>query len=186
MSSLSNISRLGPDKVEFLVRGVAQVRPGSDVLELFGGSGLSTACIAKQLSRPDRLTTVDRDYQNLDFERWASKFKLRPERPRFVLADARDLPFPDRHFDYVLAPDSPRTRFEGTGEEWGLSPVEQKSLFLESAQEALRVLREGGIFAATAPRSWCEALEAKIISSSRRLAFRECDDPVVYMKLTHE
>lgn len=191
--SLGMVSRLGPAKVRFLIEGVAQVRANNRVLEIFGGTGLSTVLLAKRLSRPNRLTSVDLSYglegfasdPKANYEALAGQYGLRrPERPQFVRADARALPFEDGSFDYVLAPDSPRTRFEGTGEEWGLGVEEQKELFLGAAEEAKRVLRPGGVFAATAPQSWCEALGARVIlAASRRLGFRDCADPVVYCRL---
>ena len=174
-------SRLGPAKVEFLIKGVAQLQKNAKVLEIFGGSGLSTAVLARYV-RPERLFSLDISY---GVEAWAINSGANPEAlARFIRGDATCLPFEDDVFDYVFAPDSPRTRFEGTGEEWGLGVGEQKTLFLSAAKEALRVLKLGGLLAATAPRSWCEDLGARIIASpSRRLGFRDCADPVVYCRL---
>ena len=93
------------------------------------------------------------------------------------------MPFCSDTFDYVIAPDSPRTRFQDSGVEWGLSVEDQKALFLNSVKEAYRVLKIDGVFAATAVRSWAEQAGLKIIKSpSRRLGFKDCDDPVVYCK----
>jgi SAM-dependent methyltransferase len=181
-------SRLGPAKVEFLIRNVAQLTKPTRVLEVFGGSSLSTAVLARYV-RPDRIVSVDIAYGTTA---WADDPRANYEAlgpfsgpcPTFVRADATKLPFADGSFDYAFAPDSPRTRFESTGEEWGLGVGEQKALFLAAAQECLRVLTTGGLLAATAPRSWCDELGAREIPcNSRRLSFRACDDPVVYCRL---
>lgn len=197
------LTRLGAPKVEFLVRGVAQLKSQAAVLELFGGSGLSTAIIARELSRPERLTSVDLHYAHgswsycaIDnYRELAAEFKVtRPELPCFVCADAGTLPFGAAQFDWVIAPDSPRTRFDASGVESGLNDDEQQGLFQRTVVESLRVLKPGGIFAATAPRSWVEASERqhrgvtiKVIDApSPRLRFKAADDPVVYCRLVRD
>ena len=157
------------------------------MLEIFGGSGLSTVAIAKVLCSPDNLTSVDLNYSNplANFQALAVEHGLTYRHPpTFIVADAKRLPFASSTFDYVIAPDSPRTRFETTGQEWGLSIGEQKSLFVQASHEALRVLKCGGVYAATTPASWCREIGATIIAApSDRLSFCECHDPIVYCRL---
>jgi len=188
------LTRLGAAKVEFLARGVAQLKANWRVLELFGGTGLSTAVIAAQLSKPERLVSIDLHYGAGDwrycveanYRDAASEQRLKQvELPKFICADAAQLPLADATFDAVLAPDSPRTRFDASGIEAGLNDVEQRTLFERATRESLRVLKPGGVWAATAPRSWLGNFpEVKIIEpSSSRLKFKPADDPVVYARL---
>lgn len=187
------LTRLGAAKVEFLVLGVAQMRANATVLELFGGTGLSTAIIAGQLSRPDRLVSVDLHYAGEtwrycaadNYREHASRQRIkRTELPFWICADAANLPLADASFDFVIAPDSPRTRFDASGIESGLDDEQQRALFQQAYRESMRVLKPSGVFAATAPRSWMEHLpDVKVIEApSERLRFKAADDPVVYLR----
>lgn len=164
------ISRLGVDKVEFLIGSVAQVKKGTLALELFGGTGLSTSILSKYTKK---WVSLDLAYGKKD---WANK------KGNLICGDATKLPFADNVFDYVISPDSPRTRFQDTGLEWGLFLEDQKRIFLNSFKESLRVLKYDGVFAATALESWAEEAGLKIIKSSKRLGFKGCYDPVVYCR----
>lgn len=163
------LTRLSPAKVEFLARGIAQIHRRHLVLELFSGGGTASKVIQKTCRK---LISVD----------------IAPT-GNAIRADARHLPFLDNTFDVVLAPDSPRTAWDrlgfGTdGNECNLTPDEQRQLFLDSAQEAWRVLKYGGVFAATAPSLWVESLpDVKIIPPpSRRLGFCGGQNSVVYLR----
>ncbi len=188
------LTRLGAAKVEYLVRGVAQLRGNARVLELFGGTGLSTVIIAGQLTRADRLVSVDLHYAlgawhycvRENYEQAARGYRVPLDTwPQFVCADATCLPLSDESFDYVIAADSPRTRFDASGIEAGLDEREQRALFHSAMAEALRVLRPGGTLAATAPRSWCALLSgAQLIAApNARLRFKDAADPVEYVRL---
>jgi SAM-dependent methyltransferase len=171
------ISRLSPRKVAFLAAGVAQIRRGSLTLEIFSGSGVSTA-VLRDYSR--RLVSLDIDR------------RLTSRGERFVCADARKLPFGDNCFDYVIAPDPPRTAWNrflsgpaDAGGESDLSPAEQRELFHGVFVEAVRVLKSGGVLATTAPRSWLIGLPlTEVLAPSPRLQFRSQGvvDPVVYAR----
>lgn len=175
----TTFTRMGVPKLNFLVRGLANVCRGQRVLELFSGSGLGTVLIT-------RLThhVVALDLHN-DFAPWRFDPTENYQRqggnsnPTFVAADARTLPFADASFDVVLAPDSPRTPSCPT--------AEQQLLFLAAAQEAKRVLRQGGVFAATAPASWVGELEfAKVVTTvptSRRCQFKH---DIVFLRATND
>ncbi|MBL8825927.1 MAG: class I SAM-dependent methyltransferase [Planctomycetaceae bacterium] len=188
------LTRLGAAKVEFLVRGVAQLRSSATVLELFGGTGLSTAIIAAELTHPERLVSVDLHYARGAWrycawdnyrQQLANRPAHRPGLPRLICADAAHLPLADACFDCVIAPDSPRTRFDASGVETSLDQDAQRQLFLAALHESLRVLKPGGLFAATAPRSWVADLpNLKIITApSERLRFKTAADPVVYLRI---
>ncbi len=83
--------------------------------------------------------------------------------------------------------DSPRTRFDASGVETTLDTAGQRELFLAAFVESLRVLKPGGLFVATAPRSWVEHLpNLKIITAPERLRFKAADDPVVYLRVRKE
>ena len=168
---LKLITKLGTAKVEYLINSVAQVKKGRLVLELFGGTGLSTEVLNRYTKK---WISLDIAYGQKE---WAGKIG------HLICGDATKIPFACESFDYVIAPDSPRTRFRDSGIEWGISIEDQKKLFLESVKEAYRVLKNDGVFAATAVRSWAEQAGLKIIESpSRRLGFKNCDDPVVYCR----
>jgi len=168
---LKLITKLGSAKVEYLINSVAQIKKGSLVLELFGGTGSSTEVLSRYTKK---WISLDIAYGQTA---WAGK------NGHLVCGNATKMPFCSDTFDYVIAPDSPRTRFQDSGVEWGLSVEDQKALFLNSVKEAYRVLKIDGVFAATAVRSWAEQAGLKIIKSpSRRLGFKDCDDPVVYCK----
>jgi SAM-dependent methyltransferase len=171
------LSRLSPRKVAFLAAGVAQLRRDAMTLEIFAGSGVSTA-VLRGFTR--RLVSLDID------PRYAAGAE------RFVCADARRLPFADGSFDFVIAPDPPRTAWNrflsgpaDAGAETDLNPAEQQQLFRDMCAEAGRVLRAGGVLATTAPRTWLAGLPLdEIRASSARLQFRSQDviDPVVYAR----
>lgn len=178
------LTRLGIKKLDYLIRGVAQVRQSQRVLELFGGTCFSTACLARCTKR---ITSVDLCY---DFSPWryvvnrnfalASWSLDTDSEPNFVAADARSLPFPPNGFDVVLAPDSPRTVTAYTDE--------QRDLFMAAAKEARRVLKPGGIFAATAPEDWTKELdfsEIRVINDnalSEGVRFRQCNNCIRYIR----
>lgn len=178
-SCLPNFSRLSASKVDFLVRGIGCISKGDLVLELFGGSGLSTEIISKAGCK---LVSVDIGYGQDGFAIHNTLIK----------GDARNLPFSDESFDFVVAPDSPRTRLNGAGEssglEWGLTCEEQRDLFMGAVSESLRVLKYGGVFLCTAPVSWCRSVGGGkiIIGPSRALQFRWSDDPIVYFRKVKE
>lgn len=202
------ITRLGKDKTQFLIRQMIAIRRTDLVLELFSGSGLSAAIIAQQLANPRQLTCIDIHYNA--GERWfydftsnymalAQYFKItHHSTPSFLGMDATDTGLPVNYFDIVVAADSPRTaanRFgdqkKTSGEEWGLDPTQQYATFLWASREAHRVLKKGGIFAATAPTSWVDGLQEVVIFNGMRIVkgpgkyrFRDCDDPVVYLRAT--
>jgi hypothetical protein len=175
-----DITRLSAAKSRFLVESIAQVTKGSKVLELFGGSNLSTVKIAGRTD-PKNITSVDIHYEvdpdsNINwkyvpeenFKRAAEAEKLKAKSlPKFVSADASELPFLENEFDFAIAPDSPRSgesRLEKTassGRESELSYEEQRALFLSSTEGAYRVLKQNGVFAATAPLSWAKELKGK-------------------------
>lgn len=165
------ITKLGPAKVEYLVNTVAQIKKGNLVLELFGGTGLSTEIINRYTKK---WISLDLAYGKTS---WGNKCG------NLIQGDATKLPFASEIFDFVIAPDSPRTRFQSSGFEWGLTVEEQKNIFLNSVKESYRVLKFNGIFAATCPQSWAKQAGLNVIKSpSRRLGFKNCDDPVVYCK----
>jgi hypothetical protein len=174
------VSRLSAAKCRFLVESIAQVRKGSKVLELFGGSNLSTVKIAERTD-PKNITSIDLHYDvdpddNIywkyvpeeNFRRAAELEGLKVKNlPKFVPADASELPFTENEFEFVVAPDSPRSgtdRLEdnaSSGEESELSYEKQRDLFLSAVEESYRVLKQKGVFTATAPLSWAKTLKEK-------------------------
>jgi len=174
-----SITRLSAAKSRFLVESIAQVKAGSQVLELFAGSNLGTVKIAER-TNPKNITCVDLHYQidsekgilwkynpEENFRRAAEIEGLKkPGQPTFISSDASELSFPENNFDFVIAPDSPRSgesRFEEdsvSGSESELDYEGQKILFLKSAEEAYRVLKNKGVFVATAPLSWAKELRS--------------------------
>lgn len=191
-----HLCRISPRKANYLVRKIAQVERRDTVLELFGGTGLTTVLLAQKVSNPEKITSVDLHYS---FERgtWRYAFEENYRRlanylglveiryPKFISADVRELPFPKNSFDVVIAPDSPRTR-RTTGDEWGLTPQEQLKLFRGMVKEAKRLLIPGGVFAATAPVSWTDYLPFDNFDvqygSSVALRFASGNDPIVYIR----
>lgn len=208
------VTRMSAAKLRFLIESVGVVGPHSFVLELFAGSGLGTAKLCERV-KPARITALDLHYR-LDPERgvlWRyvpeanffsacrSEGKTFAGFPTFVGADAHDLPFTERSFDFVIAPDSPRSK-GSAGVESALSRGAQRELFLGAASEALRVLKYGGTFAATAPLSWARELHSVGFSEVRlfshvplpgvssnpsmgqhfRFDVEGSDDPVVYAR----
>lgn len=188
------LTRLGAAKVDFLIRGVAQLPRDVRVLELFGGTGLSTALVARRLRHPERLVSLDLRYTGRpwhycareNYAAAAREYRAPVDRvPLFVTGDAARLPLADAAFDVVLAPDAPRTRFDASGLESGLTPEEQRQLFVRALGEALRVLRPGGVVALTAPRAWLDGVPGvrEVPAPSPRLAFKAAEDPVVYARV---
>jgi hypothetical protein len=166
------ITRLGKPKLEFLAN-IAGIKPTDRLLELFGGSNLSTATFSAK--RPKSLVSIDIRYAPHRGVEWSYKTAINfPEakkeikarktaKPRFVAADAARLPLKGETFTLVLAPDSPRTAAERlflkpeegqnyiAGAESELMPEEQEQLFLIASQEAYRVLERGGRYVGTGP-----------------------------------
>lgn len=190
------ITRLGEKKLEFLTK-IAGIKPTDIVLELFGGSNLSTAVFASK--NPERLVTVDLHYAPSKRVEWSFKPSLNLEtakkelasrritKPVFVNADAVALPFKDQTFSLVLAPDSPRNaleRFEGeekhytAGKESDLSLEEQKELFLTASKEAHRVLLNGGRYVGSAPVSWARQLKNRGFEEVILIGSREIGDDI--------
>lgn len=184
-----SLKRMGAKKLEYLIGGVAQVGPRNTVLDLFGGTGLSAACLSR---RTKHITSVDLHYsydtgvpwryivqRNYNLLAWTYKTKVRPD---FVAADARSLPFGSNTFDIVIAPDSPRSALAWT--------EEQRELFLAASHEAKRVLRPGGVYAATAPESWARHLafsNVLVVNDSHLgegLRFKSGCDPIRYIRAT--
>lgn len=213
-----SISRMSARKVKYL-GALARLSWGRRTLELFGGSNLSTAVLASLVGGAS-LTSTDLRYPTADkpptldwWYRPDSNYRRHAppggEWPLFLAADATQLPFVADSFDVVIAPDSPRSnkdRFDEPtdrtrGTENGLTYDEQATLFLAAAAEGRRVLRSGGVFAATAPLSWgqqlwevyerCTLISHATIDPSvvarrdmpypAQFQTQNCNDPVVYV-----
>ncbi|HEV7279088.1 MAG TPA: hypothetical protein VGN57_02645 [Pirellulaceae bacterium] len=203
-----------------------------DILELFAGSSLSTAALCRTVRGADRVVAGDLRYAigpqrsgtgtnrawayacEENFARIASVWKSPSSgRPRFVAFDAARLPFQDNAFAAVLMPDSPRDAAERfapagpdeqrlSGGESHLDYAAQRALFVAAVAEARRTLRQSGVLAGTAPRSWTRAIDARawarwqvfsseriddevtVLAIGRRLRFRTdgAIDPVVYFR----
>jgi ubiquinone/menaquinone biosynthesis C-methylase UbiE len=155
------LNRISRDRFRHLMN-YANIQKGQTVLEMFAGSNMGTAILAKRLIYADRLTALDLHYGfetgvtwryvwEENYPRQAKEEGVRSKKqPHFIAADARDVPLKDRTFDCILAPDSPRI---STIQTW------QKDLFVVAALEARRLLKEGGTFAATCYPSWAEVLK---------------------------
>lgn len=171
------------------MQGIAQVHSRHNVLELFGGTCLSTAILA---TRTRKITSVDLHYGYEAGASWRyvwehnlavhlGQYKVRRVTPTMVTADACSLPLSDASFDIVIAPDSPRSP-ERTESD--------KDLFVRSAREAKRVLIHGGIFIATAPASWVSELhffDVRVIDTNHLsvgLQYKRCNDPVEIIRCT--
>ena len=193
----NTLTRLGVAKVEFLIKNVGQFSPQAKALEIFGGTNLSTVILQRYLAKNNRLISVDLHYGHgwrylvkENYRQLASSFGLKNVTPLFVAANATNLPFAPDSFGLVVAPDPPRSqRFEGgtAGIEAGLTKIEQENLFKFTSAEAWRVLKYGGRFITTVPRSWLAfvppAFDTKIIiAPSKKLSFRDEGDPVVYLR----
>jgi hypothetical protein len=198
VASPARITRLGKPKLEFLTN-IAGIKPTDRLLELFGGSNLSTAIFSAK--RPKSFVSIDIRYAPHRGVEWSYKTAINfPEarkeikvrktsKPRFVAADAARLPLKERAFTLVLAPDSPRTVAERflkpekgqnyiAGAESGLMPEEQEQLFLTASQEAYRVLERGGRYVGTAPINWARQLRDMAFSEVLFWGSKEIGDDV--------
>jgi len=157
----SRLTRIGRDKFRQLMN-YANIQKGQTILEMFAGSNMGTAILAKRLVYPDRLTALDLHYGfetgvtwryvwEENYLRQAREEGVKSKRqPNFLAADARDVPLKDRTFDCILIPDSPRNP---QNQAW------QKDLFVIAALEARRLLKEGGTFGASCYESWAGILK---------------------------
>lgn len=165
--------RLGYSKMQFLITEISLVNLKHHVLEMFAGSGLGTSIL---LERTKHVTSLDLHYDVGKLWWFDYKNNIQSERmPEFVAADARQTPFENEMFDVVLTPDSPRDAKNPS--------EEQKQIFVAAMNEAHRVLKHDGIFAATTFRDWLDDHpfnHLKIIEpSSRRLQFKH---DIVYVR----
>ena len=101
----------------------ADVRAGSEVLDVAAGNGNATLAAARRFAR-----VTSTDYVAPLLERGRARAQAEGQDVRFELADAENLPFADASFDVVLST-------------FGVmfSPDQARA-----AQELLRVLRPGG------------------------------------------
>lgn len=203
-SEPESIIRMGREKVEYLIKGVAQLRQGQQTLEIFGGSGLSTALIGDIVGAKN-LVTVDLHNQLSSRASWrynvhdnyhanTRKSTHTIQSPAFIAADGAALPLKEGSFDVVLAPDPPRSshqRFEQSNDserpnvESDLSPEEQSALFIATAEEAYRVLRYDGVFAATAPLSLARQLHQLPFSQVQIFSSEDLGPDVTQVQLSH-
>lgn len=105
------------------------LEPGTDILEVGCGSGVSTKLLGERL-RPRRLVAVDTDPSMIRLARRRLP-RGRPHGPiHLALADATRMPFPDREFDAV---------FE-------VGVIHHVPAWRDALREIGRVLRPGGLF----------------------------------------
>ena len=153
------VTRLGREKVRFLVESVGPLPREAVTLELFGGSGLSTAVIAGHLSARRPLVTLDLHQALSGRAAWRYVAEANwpalaaepahncrrtppvrgPASPLFLAADAADLPLADGAFDAVVLTDAPRTavdRFAPAGPGAGPARAAGRETTLSAAGQA--------------------------------------------------
>ncbi len=195
----TQLTRLGREKVDYLIGLSSGPLNKEKVLELFGGTGLSTALIAAK--RPQVLKTVDLHYgPQTGVDWWYDAEKnfyslvggLRMSKftqPEFIAGDAKSLPFKKDEFTLVFAPDAPRTASsrlssnEGqsmtSGKESEWTPAQQEELFLMASREADRVLKYGGKYIGTAPVNWARKLTSQKWAKIQFFGSKDIGDDVI-------
>ena len=202
------VSRLGAEKATYLCEGIAQreTLKRGEILELFAGSSLSTAALCRTVRGADRVVAGDLRYAfgpgrtwayacEDNFDRIGAAWKMPSTvRPRFVALDAARLPFDDGVFAAALMPDSPRDaaeRFAATGSddrrlsggESNLDYAAQRALFVAAVAEARRTLKQNGVVAGTAPRSWTRAVDSRMWSRWQVFSSERIDDEVTVLAI---